>query len=81
MSAKSARREYLQAVAEFQRGWREFARCMERVLESPEEPGPEDLGWMARELGASKPAKRAPRRVKAKRNGAVPAERFRRAPR
>lgn len=61
MSTKAARREYLQAVGEFQRACREFSAGMTRVLEPPEEPALEEAGWIVRALGTSKPPKRAPR--------------------
>ena len=54
MSTKAARREYLQAVAEFDLACRAFSRGMERVLE----PAAPDA---ARLFGPRKPAKRAPR--------------------
>ena len=60
MSTKAARREYLQAVAEFQRACREFSTGMSRVLEPAEAPERADAGWIARTLGPSKPPKRAP---------------------
>jgi hypothetical protein len=54
MSKKSARREYLQAVAEFDAGCERFARGMARILETP-------LPTAVRlvQLGPRKPAKRA----------------------
>ena len=64
MSTKAARREYLQAVAEFQRACREFSAGMARVLEPAEAPEPADAGWIARSLGPSKPPKRAPPRAR-----------------
>ncbi|GAA4342324.1 hypothetical protein GCM10023165_23960 [Variovorax defluvii] len=62
MSTKAARREYLQAVAEFQRACRDFSAGMTRVLEPPPtEPASEEVGWIVRAIGTSKPPKRAPR--------------------
>ncbi|WP_162575516.1 hypothetical protein [Variovorax sp. PBL-H6] len=54
MSTKAARREYLQAVAEFQQGCRAFGRGMEQVLEPP---APAAAGL----FGPRKPVRRAPR--------------------
>ena len=62
MSTKAARREYLQAVAEFQRACRDFSAGMAKVLEPVETPAPGDAGWIARTLGPSKPPRRAPPR-------------------
>jgi hypothetical protein len=59
MSSKSARREYLQAVAEFQKSLRNFAKGMGHVLEPEAQPDVEEV--IRRELGPSKSAKRAPR--------------------
>ena len=56
MSKKSARREYLQAVAEFDAGCERFARRMARILETPL---PTAVSMV--QLGPRKPAKRAPR--------------------
>jgi hypothetical protein len=55
MSTKAARREYLQAVAEFERGVRTFAQGMERVIEPPAPAAADGL------FGPRKPAKRAAR--------------------
>jgi hypothetical protein len=57
MSKKSARREYLQAVAEFDAGCERFARGMARILETPL---PTAVS-LVQQLGPRKPAKRAPR--------------------
>ncbi|MGK6307942.1 hypothetical protein [Variovorax sp. DT-64] len=54
MSTKAARREYLQAVAEFERACRTFAQGMERVLDPP---APAAAGL----FGPRKPVKRAAR--------------------
>jgi hypothetical protein len=54
MSTKAARREYLQALAEFEQACRAFARGMERVLEPP---APAASGL----FGPRKPARRAAR--------------------
>jgi hypothetical protein len=54
MRSDSARREYLQGVAEFQRALREFSFGMSRVLS---EDDPETFKQL---LGPRKPAKRAP---------------------
>jgi hypothetical protein len=55
MSTKAARREYLQAVAEFERACQTFARGMERVLEPPAPAAADGL------FGPRKPARRAAR--------------------
>lgn len=60
MSAKSARREYLQALAEFDRSCREFSKGMSAVLEPPAAPAAEPQALLA-DLGPRKPAKRAQR--------------------
>jgi len=57
MSKKSARREYLQAVAEFDAGCERFARGMARILETPL---PTAVS-LVQQLGPRKLAKRAPR--------------------
>ncbi|WP_077002207.1 hypothetical protein [Variovorax sp. KK3] len=62
MSTKAARREYLQAVAEFQRACRDFSRGMSEVLPPPQAQEPGDASFIARTLGPSRPAKRAPQR-------------------
>ena len=54
MSRKSARREYLQAVAEFDAGCERFARRLARILEAPL-PTAASLV----QQGPRKPAKRA----------------------
>lgn len=60
MSTKAARREYLQAVAEFQLGVQKFAAGMERILDLPTpEDGQETV--LTQLLGPRKPARRAPR--------------------
>jgi hypothetical protein len=65
MSAKTARREYLQATAEFQRSIREFSAGMAKILDSPQPelapPRKEPASLLAQLLGPQKPAKRAPR--------------------
>jgi hypothetical protein len=61
MSKKSARREYLQAIAEFDAGCERFAQGMARILETSP---PAALSLVP--LGARKPAKRAPRPVPAR---------------
>jgi hypothetical protein len=55
MSTKAARREYLQAVAEFERACRTFAQGMERVLDPPAPAAADGL------FGPRKPVKRAAR--------------------
>ncbi|HJS04534.1 MAG TPA: hypothetical protein VJ832_13725 [Variovorax sp.] len=55
MSTKAARREYLQAVAEFNLACQEFSRGMDRVLQSAPSPAAERL------FGPRKAARRAPR--------------------
>ena len=69
MSAKSARREYLEAVAEFQRGCEAFARGMGRILEPPQAQEPGELHWIAGALGSSRPPVRAPREAAKLREG------------
>ncbi len=66
MSAKTARREYLQAVADFERGVRDFARGMGALMETaaakaPGETLPDDALPLLASLGPRKPARRAPR--------------------
>ena len=65
MSTKSARREYLEAVAEFQRGLQDFSVGMGRVLDTSLPPGSPQDGVqptaIAELLGPRKPARRAPR--------------------
>jgi hypothetical protein len=65
MSTRAARREYLDAVAEFQRALQEFSVGMGRVLD-PSLPNrsPQDgtqPAVIAELLGPRKPAQRAPR--------------------
>jgi len=55
MSTKAARREYLQAVAEFDLACKAFSRGMERVLQAPAAP------VAVRLFGPRKPARRTPR--------------------
>jgi hypothetical protein len=55
MSTKAARREYLQAVAEFNLACQDFSRGMDRVLKAAPAPA------AARLFGPRKPARRAPR--------------------
>ena len=69
MSAKTARREYLQAVSDFERGVRDFARGMGSVLETaaasaPVQPQlqPDEALPLLAGLGPRKPARRAPRK-------------------
>jgi hypothetical protein len=59
MSSKSARQEYQQAVAEFQRGYAAFARGMETIVESPADAS-DPTRAMLPGLGPRKPARRAP---------------------
>ena len=60
MSSKSARREYLQALAAFDRACVDFSKGMSTVLASPAplENTPQPL---LADLGPRKPAKRAQR--------------------
>ena len=60
MSSKSARREYLQALAAFDRACLEFSKAMDAVLE-PGKPvhEPDKLQPLLATLGPRKPAKRA----------------------
>ena len=60
MSTKAARREYLQAVAEFQQAVQKFAAGMERILDAPT-PNQVQGTMLTQLLGPRKPAKRAPR--------------------
>jgi len=60
MTSKAARREYLQALAEFDRACLEFSERMARVVTpdaSPEVPG--TMRPLLARLGPRKPAKRA----------------------
>jgi hypothetical protein len=59
MTHKSARREYLQALAEFERSCREFSEGMRQVLDPPA-PRTENVEPLL-QLGPRKPAKRTPR--------------------
>ncbi|MBT2325226.1 hypothetical protein J7E62_23120 [Variovorax paradoxus] len=59
MGMKAARREYLQALAEFDRAIRNFAQGMADIL--PPEDTTADLESLIREMGPSKPSKRARR--------------------
>ncbi|KWT64464.1 MULTISPECIES: hypothetical protein [unclassified Variovorax] len=59
MSTKAARREYLQAVAEFERACRTFASGMEQVLE------PQAPAAAAGLFGPRKPARRTARTPRA----------------
>ncbi|WP_170855547.1 hypothetical protein [Variovorax sp. CF079] len=64
MSTKAARREYLEAVAEFQRALQEFSVGMGRLDPSPPNRSPQDGAQpavIAQLLGPRKPAQRAPR--------------------
>jgi hypothetical protein len=66
MSKKAARREYLEAVAEFQRGLQAFSAGMGRVLDPtlphhPPQDGVQPTA-IAELLGPRKPARRAPPR-------------------
>lgn len=65
MSTKAARRDYLQAVAEFQQGVQQFADGMGRILHSSTPAGTphddEQAAAITQRLGPRKPAKRAPR--------------------
>jgi len=60
MSRRAARREYLQAVAEFQAAVQEFSAGMSRILDSPARDD-ERGAVLMRLLGPRKPAKRSPR--------------------
>lgn len=59
MSSKSVRREYLEAVAEFERGCKAFAAGMRTALQEEGASTPQSV---LSPLGPRKPAKRAPRR-------------------
>lgn len=64
MNTKAARREYLEAVAEFQRSVQAFSVGMDRVLDQLPDRSPEDGAQptaIAELLGPRKPAQRAPR--------------------
>ncbi|MGJ7510132.1 hypothetical protein [Variovorax sp. GT1P44] len=60
MSSKSARREYLQALADFDRACVEFSKGMRTVLEPPA-PTENTAQPLLADLGPRKPAKRAQR--------------------
>jgi hypothetical protein len=55
-----ARRDYLQALAQFERSCLEFSRAMEHILDSPPSPAPAPPTRILENLGPRKPAKRAP---------------------
>jgi hypothetical protein len=57
MSSKAARREYLKAMADFERGCAEFSRRMATILD-PLSPGSHPI---LSPFGPRKPAKRASR--------------------
>ena len=64
MSARSARIEYNKAIAEFQRGCRDFSVAMSKILEPDAAPevsrqNVDALMVPTRDLGPRKPAKRA----------------------
>ena len=64
MSTRAARREYLEAVAEFQRALQEFSVGMGRLDPSLPNRSPQDGAQpavIAQLLGPRKPAQRAPR--------------------
>jgi hypothetical protein len=58
MSSRTARREYLQALAQFERACMDYAKAMEQVLEPPEPTGTQPTSLLS-PFGPRKPAKRA----------------------
>jgi hypothetical protein len=60
MTSKSARREYLQAVADFERACRQFSQSMGEILEPASEETDVSMRFIVSELGPARPAKRAP---------------------
>ena len=62
MSSRSARREYLEAMAQFERACLDFSRSMASIAEpAPAAPSPAGVEAALPALGPRKPAKRAPR--------------------
>lgn len=58
MSSRTARREYLQALAQFERACMDYAKAMERVLDPVETAGTPPTSLLS-PFGPRKPAKRA----------------------
>lgn len=61
MTTKSARREYFEALAAFDRACLDFSKGMGAVLDSVEQQAPSEPQPLVANLGPRKPAKRAPR--------------------
>ncbi|MDM0109525.1 hypothetical protein QTH97_31685 [Variovorax sp. J22R24] len=59
MSAKSARREYLEALAAFERACRDFSKGMGAVLDPAQPKSSSEPQPLLANLGPRKPAKRA----------------------
>jgi len=62
MKHKAARREYLSAIAEFERACLDFSEGMQSILEPPTPPIEPEAPLQLLRFGPRKPARRADRR-------------------